>query len=34
MADGSIRTLSFEVNPSVFEALLTIRGAEKIDLTE
>jgi hypothetical protein len=32
MADGSVRVVSSKINPTVFRALCTIHGAEKIDL--
>lgn len=33
-ADGSVRTLSPDIDPEVFRALVTIHGAESIDMTQ
>jgi hypothetical protein len=33
LADGSIRTLSADIDPSVFRALCTMHGAEQVDLS-
>jgi hypothetical protein len=34
MADGSVKTISKDIDPAVFRALCTIHGAESIDLTQ
>jgi hypothetical protein len=33
LADGSVRTLSADIDPAVFKALCTIHGAEQVDLS-
>jgi hypothetical protein len=34
MADGSVKTISKDIDPAVFRALCTIHGAESIDMTQ